>query len=80
MSTRTKPPAIDWSDCELVEVDPERLSGVPILKHTRIQADAIVGNFDSGSPVEEIEDNFGISQDTIRELLAYARTHQRSGK
>lgn len=80
MSTRTQPPVIDWSECDLVEVDPEKVSGVPILKHTRIQADSIVENFDSGSPVEEIEDNFGISPDTIRALIAYARTHQRSGK
>jgi uncharacterized protein (DUF433 family) len=64
--------AIDWSGCSLVEVNPEKVSGVPILKRTRVQADAIVENFEDGSSVEEIADDFGILETTIREVLAYA--------
>jgi uncharacterized protein (DUF433 family) len=67
--------AIDWSDCPLVEVNPERVSGVPILKHTRVQADSIVENFEDGSTVEEIADDFDIPEDIIREVLAYAAQH-----
>jgi uncharacterized protein (DUF433 family) len=63
---------IDWSDCPLVEVNPERVSGVPILKHTRVQADSIVENFEDGSTVEGIADDFDIPEDIVRELLAYA--------
>jgi uncharacterized protein (DUF433 family) len=66
------PKLVDWSDCDLVERNPLKLSGVPIVKHTRVQADSIVENFESGSPVEEIADNFRISEETIRKLLAYA--------
>jgi uncharacterized protein (DUF433 family) len=65
------PKLVDWSDCPLVERNPLKLSGVPIVKHTRVQADSIVENYESGSPVEEIADNFRISEDIIRELLAY---------
>ena len=63
---------IDWSGCGLVERVPDRMSNVPILKGTRVQADSIVENFRGGSPVEEIAENFFIPQSTIRELLAFA--------
>jgi uncharacterized protein (DUF433 family) len=55
---------MDWSGFPLVEVVPGKVSGVPILKHSRVQADSIVENFESGSPVEEIADNFDIPEDT----------------
>jgi uncharacterized protein (DUF433 family) len=45
---------MDWSGCEIVEVIPGKVSGAPILKGTRVQADSIVENYESGSPVEEI--------------------------
>jgi uncharacterized protein (DUF433 family) len=67
---------MDWSNCPLVEVDPLKLGGVPILKGTRMQADSIVENYESGSPVEEISDNFRIPQETIRAVLAYAQQKQ----
>lgn len=52
------------------------MSGVPILKGTRLQADSIVSNFEAGSPVEEIEENFGIPQPILLKVLAYARSLQ----
>lgn len=67
---------IDWTDCPLVECVPGKVSGVPILKHSRVQADSIVENFESGSPVEEIADNFEIPEDTIRAVLSYAAAHK----
>jgi len=63
---------IDWSDCPLVEVNPRKVSGVPILKGTRMQADSIVENYEDGSPVEEISYNFSIPEETIRAVLAFA--------
>jgi uncharacterized protein (DUF433 family) len=67
---------VDWTDCPLVEVNPLKLSGVPILKRLRLQADAIVDNYESGSPVEEIFENFGIPVEKILEVLAYAAEHR----
>jgi uncharacterized protein (DUF433 family) len=63
---------IDWSGCSLVERTPARMSNVPIVKGTRVQADSIVENFRGGSPIDEISENFFIPQTTIRELLAFA--------
>ena len=68
--------ARDWTDCPLVEVVPGKVSGVPILKGTRVQADAIVQNYEDGSPVEEISENFSIPEMTIRELLSFAEQHR----
>jgi uncharacterized protein (DUF433 family) len=67
---------VDWSECPLVEVDPERLSGRPVLIGTRMPADDVVQNFESGSPVEEIAYNFDLEPEDIRKVLAYAKTHQ----
>ncbi len=68
--------AIDWTDCPLVEVVLGKVSGVPILKGTRVQADSIVENYEDGSPVEEISENFAIPETTIRELLTFAAQKQ----
>ena len=67
-----KSPVMDWTDCPLVEVIPGKVSGVPLLKGTRMPADGIVSNFQTGSPVEEISENFDIPEDSIRALLSYA--------
>jgi len=44
----------DWSGCELVEVIPGKVSGVPLVEGTRIPADVIFDYVDSGSPLEEV--------------------------
>ncbi len=68
---------IDWTDCPLVEVIPGKVSGVPLLKDTRLPADTILENYEGGSPVEEIAENFDISEQAIRDILDYAASHQR---
>lgn len=45
---------IDWSECSLVEVNPEVQSGAPVLRGTRMPVNAIVDNFDYGVSVAEI--------------------------
>jgi len=53
------------------------VSGVPLVKGTRIPADAIVGNFEAGSPVEEIQENYpSLSLATIETLISFARARQ----
>ena len=63
---------MDWSCCGLVEVNPHKVSGVPILKGTRVQADAIVENYAGGSDVEEIAENFSIPVATVQQILDFA--------
>lgn len=68
---------MDWTGCPLVERDPEKLGGVPIVKDTRMQADGILENYEGGLSVEEISYQFGIPQYVIEELLAFAASHAR---
>lgn len=68
---------MDWKDCPAVEINPQKVSGAPVVKGTRVQADAILENYDSGSDVAEINENFpSVSVDKIREILAYAEAHR----
>lgn len=70
---------MDWSGCDLVEVIPGKVSGAPLIKGTRIPADAILSNFEAGSPIEEIAENYpSASMEIIQKLLAYARERGRA--
>jgi uncharacterized protein (DUF433 family) len=67
---------IDWSQCSLVEVDPLVLSGAPVLRGTRMPANAIVDNYDYGMSVAEISEQFEVSEESIRAVLTYAKSHR----
>ncbi len=63
---------MDWSDCPLVESVPDKVSGAPILRGTRMPADAIVENYLSGLRADEIAKVFQLPADSVRDLLVYA--------
>lgn len=67
---------IDWSKCELVEIDPEKVSGQPVLKGTRMPVNTIVDNYEYGLSVAEIAEQFDIDQSTVREVLIFAERQQ----
>ena len=69
--------AIDWSECDLVEVVPGKVSGAPLLKGTRLPAQTIVDNHDYGMTPGEIMEQFGVTEDQVRRVLDYARSHAR---
>jgi uncharacterized protein (DUF433 family) len=85
MKKGTNMPTIDWSDCPLVEIVPGKVSGVPLLKNTRLPVDAITGNYDAfrdeglapDAAIAETLDCYpeaGI--DTIKAILRYRAEHQ----
>jgi uncharacterized protein (DUF433 family) len=54
---------MDWTDCSLVE--------------TRIRAQTIIDNFEAGTPVEEIAENWPeLPESTIDGIIAYYDSHQ----
>jgi uncharacterized protein (DUF433 family) len=68
---------MEWDGCELVEVVPGKVSGQPILRGTRILADTIIEDYEMGSPVDEIAENYpSISIETIRALLSFAESRR----
>jgi uncharacterized protein (DUF433 family) len=66
---------LDWSKCALVEIDPLRVSGRPVIKGTRMPVEDIVANFEHGVSASEISEQFHIPVQTITELLSYAERH-----
>ena len=70
---------MDWTGCKQVERGEGRCSGRPTVVGTRIFPETIVGDYDLGSPVEEIQENYPtLSLDTITGLIEFAHTRQRS--
>jgi uncharacterized protein (DUF433 family) len=68
---------VDWTECDLVERVPGKMSGRPVVKGTRVLADTVLEDAELGAPVEEIHESFpSLPIDTIRELLAYAHNKQ----
>ena len=67
---------VDWSGCSLVESRAEVQSGAPVLRGTRMPADAIVGNFDYGLSATEISEQFEIPVEHVEEILSYAKSHR----
>jgi uncharacterized protein (DUF433 family) len=68
---------MDWMDCDLIEQVPGKVGGRPVIKGTRIEPDGIVIDYELGSPIEEIHENFPtLSMDTITRLIAFAHAVQ----
>lgn len=68
---------MDWGGCELVEVIAGKVSGQPVVRGTRILADTIVEDYEMGSPIEEIVENYpALSVESIQALLHFAETRR----
>ncbi len=67
---------IDWSQCPLVEIDPEIQSGAPVLRGTRMPVSAIVDNADYGESAAEIAKLFEISLERVEAVLTYVKSHR----
>jgi uncharacterized protein (DUF433 family) len=76
---------LDWSDCPLVEVIPGKVSGVPLLKNTRLPVEAITGNYDAFRD-EGLSQDEAIAEtldcypeaglDIIKAILSYGAEHR----
>jgi uncharacterized protein (DUF433 family) len=63
------PDKTDWSECPLVEIKPEVQSGAPVLRGTRMPANAIVDNFDYGLSISEIAEQFELPPDRVQAIV-----------
>lgn len=73
MPNLATPSDIDWTQCELIECVPGKMSGRPVIRGTRIMPDAIVGSFDLGQTIEELREGFPtLSQAQIERLIEFA--------
>lgn len=60
---------MNWTDCHVVEVVPARLSGAPVIVHSRVRPEDLIANREEGS--EWLAENFGLSIDTVRTVLDF---------
>ena len=63
----------DWSSCEAVERDPERVSGAWVFRGTRVSIAALFENLEDGVTVEEFVELFpGVNLAQLRAVLEHA--------
>jgi uncharacterized protein (DUF433 family) len=48
------------------------MSGTPVLRNTRVDADGLLHNFDDGLSVEELIEEFGLDEESVRGVLEFA--------
>jgi uncharacterized protein (DUF433 family) len=65
---------IDWTECDLTESIPGKMSGAPVLRGTRVRPEDLLINRDEG--IEWLARNHGIAPETIRALFAFHDAHQ----
>jgi uncharacterized protein (DUF433 family) len=68
---------IDWTQCELIECVPGKVSGRPVVRGTRILPEAIVGSYDLGETIEELHQGFPtLSVAQIKRLIEFAQAQR----
>ena len=68
---------MDWTACRDIEQIEGKMGGRPVIKDTRIEPETILQDFELGSSIEEIHENFpSISLETIRRILDFAHARQ----
>lgn len=62
---------LDWSQCPAVESVPGRLGGAWVLRRTRLPVATVFENLEDLS-IEEVMEQFDVTRDEIKALLAFA--------
>jgi len=60
---------MDWKDCPLVERVSGKLSGAPLIVHSRVRPDDLIANRDEG-PVW-LAENYSLPLETVKRVLAF---------
>lgn len=66
----------DWMDCAAIETVPERLSGQPVIRGTRVRPEDLLANRDQG--VDWLAKSHGLEPDVIREVFAFYDARKRA--
>jgi len=56
----------------MVERVPGRLGGKPVVKHSRVTADAVVESYELGETAEEIAYSFTLRLNDVKAVLEFA--------
>ena len=74
MSTEEKTTGkkLDWGDCPGVEREPGRLAGAWTFGNTWLPIWTVFENLAGGSTIQEITENFHVTDEQVRTVLAHA--------
>ena len=64
---------MDWSGCDIVEMIPGKVSGVPLIRNTRVPAETVAESAELGESPEEIAYNYDLRLEDVLAILAYAQ-------
>ncbi len=67
---------MDWSRCELVEAVPGKVSGVPVVRGSRVQADTISESYELGETAEQIAYSFDLNLEDVEAMLRFVHESQ----
>ena len=62
----------DWTGCKWVEVIPGKVSGVPLLRGTRMPADSVLNQYEHGASARELAANFLLDLQAVTAVLRSA--------
>jgi len=64
---------LDWSQCPAVERDPGKVSGAWVFSGTRVPAEALFANLESGARVDDFFEWFpGVTREQVEAVLKHA--------
>lgn len=64
---------MNWSQCPEVWIDPDRMSGAPCFRQSRVPIVSLFENLDGGATIDEFVDWFpGITHQQVHAVLAFA--------
>jgi uncharacterized protein (DUF433 family) len=64
---------MDWTDCPIIEQVPGKMSGAPVLRHSRMRPQDILANAELGA--EWIAEAHSLLVDDVQQVLAFYAAH-----
>ena len=66
-----------WNGCPFVEIDPDKVGGMPVIKGTRIPVEAVIIDEEYGRTPEQTHASFPVLPvDVILQIRAWAHEHK----
>ncbi len=64
---------LDWSQCPVVERQPDKVSGAWLFRGTRVPVKALFENLEAGARIDDFLEWFpGVSRDQVEAVLQHA--------
>ncbi len=62
---------IDWSECDVVESVPGKMSGAWVVRGTRMPVQTIFENLEAGLSAKEITEVFDVTEEEVNAVIHF---------